>query len=46
MSEAPVNPDGKEVWNNESMHTVNPHKMPDGRWIALVDGIGNGKTVK
>lgn len=44
----PVIQAGTEGWNNEGMHTVDPHRMADGRWIAIVDGIGNGngKPVK
>ena len=40
VSETPVIQEGKERWNNKGMHTVDPHRMPDGRWIALVDGLG------
>ena len=39
VSETPVVQEGNEVWNGRGMHTVDPHRMPDGRWIALVDGL-------
>ncbi|NTW53985.1 MAG: hypothetical protein HGB15_04320 [Chlorobaculum sp.] len=41
VSETPVIQAGDEAWNNLGMHTVDPHRMPNGRWIALVDGLGN-----
>ena len=28
-------------WNQFGMHTVDPHQLEDGRWIACVDGFGN-----
>ena len=40
VSETPVIQEGVDIWNNKGMHTVDPHRMPDGRWIALVDGLG------
>ncbi len=40
VSDTPVIQEGKEAWNSKGMHTVDPHLMPDGRWIALVDGLG------
>lgn len=39
VSETPVIQAGPESWNNMGMHTIDAHKMPDGRWIALVDGL-------
>jgi len=27
-------------------YTVDPYRMPDGRWIALVDGLRNGDMAK
>jgi hypothetical protein len=27
-------------WNRLRMHTVDPHPLPDGRWVACVDGRG------
>jgi len=44
-SDTPVITGGTEPWNNEGMHTVDPHQLEDGSWIAIVDGIGNGKRV-
>ncbi len=31
-------------WNAQGMHTVDPHKLQDGSWIACVDGLMNNKT--
>ncbi len=32
---------GKEVgWNSDLMHHLDPHQLPDGSWIAVVDGFG------
>jgi hypothetical protein len=28
----------REPWNSAGMHHVDPHQLPDGRWIACVDG--------
>ena len=27
-------------WNGNGMHTIDPHRLDDGRWIACVDGTG------
>lgn len=27
-------------WNRLRMHTVDPHRLPDGSWVACVDGRG------
>lgn len=37
----PVVKAGNEPWNNAGMHTVDPHRMENGRWIAAVDGMEN-----
>ena len=37
----PVIQAGNELWNNSGMHTVDPHKMNSGHWIAIVDGLEN-----
>lgn len=29
-------------WNEVGMHHLDPHLMPDGRWIACVDGMRSG----
>jgi len=42
VSDTPVITKGREPWNNKGMHTIDPHQMEDGRWIAIVDGIGDG----
>lgn len=26
-------------WNGERMHHLDPHRLPDGQWIACVDGL-------
>lgn len=39
VSNEPVIKAGNENWNNRGMHTVDPHRMADGRWIAFVDGL-------
>lgn len=39
VTETPIIQAGMESWNNKGMHTVDAHRMPDGRWIALVDGL-------
>jgi hypothetical protein len=32
-----VEPDGA-AWSKKGIHTVDPHVLPDGRWLASVDG--------
>lgn len=45
VSETAVIAEGPEPWHNAGMHTVDAHMMPDGRWIALVDGLEDkGRT--
>lgn len=44
-SSTPVVQQGNEAWNNRGMHTVDPHQMPDGRWIAFVDGLEHRHTL-
>jgi len=41
-SNNPIIQAGNEAWNNKGMHTIDPHQMEDGSWIAIVDGIGDG----
>ncbi|MDY0389994.1 glucosamine inositolphosphorylceramide transferase family protein [Desulfobulbus oligotrophicus] len=31
---------GAFAWNRFGMHTVDPHQLADGSWIACVDGLG------
>lgn len=45
-SETPVVQAGNDSWNNLGMHTVDPHRMPDGRWIAFVDGLEHRTVTK
>ncbi|MCP3941313.1 MAG: hypothetical protein GY710_07505 [Desulfobacteraceae bacterium] len=33
-------------WNAKGMHTVDPHRLEDGSWIACVDGLMNNKPHK
>lgn len=40
VSDNPVLQAGQDQWNNRGMHTIDPHKMPNGEWVAAVDGIG------
>jgi hypothetical protein len=35
----PVISEGSDPWHNAGMHTVDAHKMENGRWIAFVDGL-------
>jgi hypothetical protein len=37
-SENPVLAPGDRHWNRSGMHTVDPHLLEDGRWLACVDG--------
>lgn len=46
VSDRPVVQEGEEAWNNRGMHTVDPHKISDGRWIAFVDGLENRSVTK
>jgi len=39
VADTPVLDKGPEPWRNAGMHTVDAHKLDDGRWIALVDGL-------
>ncbi|HWR01701.1 MAG TPA: hypothetical protein VN371_07520 [Chlorobaculum sp.] len=39
----PVVEEGRESWRNAGMHTVDAHRMADGRWIAFVDGLEDTK---
>ena len=36
---SPVLTAGKQGWNGLGMHHIDPHLMPDGQWIACVDGF-------
>lgn len=36
----PVIAPGTSSWNNLGMHHVDAHLLPDGRWMAAVDGCG------
>lgn len=40
VAEVPVIAASGTGWNSIGMHTVDPHPMPDGSWIACVDGYG------
>lgn len=39
-----VEPDGA-AWTVKGMHTVDPHQLPDGRWLASVDGSRRALTL-
>lgn len=34
----PVIAAGEEPWNRHGMHHIDPHLLPDGTWLACVDG--------
>lgn len=39
VDESPIlKPDGRG-WNAHGMHQIDPHRLPEGKWIACVDGI-------
>lgn len=38
VGEEPVLKAGKASWNNGGMHHIDAHVLPDGSWIACVDG--------
>ena len=38
MYGSPILSAGNDVWNSSGMHHIDPHLMPDGKWIACVDG--------
>ena len=37
----PVLSPGSNEWNGSGMHHVDAHQLPDGKWIACVDGYGD-----
>jgi hypothetical protein len=42
-NESPIGPDpvlssGYMPWNSGGMHHIDPHLLPNGKWIACVDG--------
>lgn len=39
VSDDPVIQPGREGWNRDGMHNVDPHLMPSGKWLACVDGF-------
>ncbi len=39
----PVLQPGDRQWNRSGMHTVDPHRLDDDRWMACVDGFGDGE---
>ena len=38
---SPVLTAGSDGWNRLGMHHVDPHLLPDGKWIACVDGLSD-----
>jgi hypothetical protein len=40
VSETPVVQASGGGWNQDAMHAVDLHQLPDGRWISPVDGSG------
>ena len=41
---SPVVEGGNAAWNRFGMHTVDPHPLEGGQWIACVDGFGEAGT--
>lgn len=39
----PVVQPGSGGWNRSGMHTVDPHRLGKGTWLACVDGFGDGE---
>ena len=40
----PFHGDRKASWNADGMHHIDAHRLPDGRWLAVVDGWHWGQT--
>jgi hypothetical protein len=38
VGDAPILGAGSETWNSGGMHHIDAHKLPDGSWLACVDG--------
>jgi hypothetical protein len=38
VSDKPILKQAKNGWNQMGMHHIDPHQLPDGSWIACVDG--------
>jgi len=38
VSEEPIVKPSKGGWNELGMHHIDPHQLPDGSWLACVDG--------
>lgn len=39
IDDAIISPSG-HGWNSHGMHHMDPHQLPDGSWVAFVDGEG------
>lgn len=39
LRDAPILKAGTEAWNSGGMHHVDAHRLPDGSWLAAVDGF-------
>jgi hypothetical protein len=39
LSETPILRPGAEAWNSGGMHHIDAHLLPDGSWLACVDGF-------
>lgn len=39
LSPIPVLTPSGSGWNQSGMHHIDPHRLPDGRWMACVDGF-------
>ncbi len=42
--QSPILQAGPAEWHRRRMHHVDPHLMPDGSWMACVDGDATAKT--
>lgn len=38
VSPGPILSSGTGIWNSGGMHHIDPHQLPDGSWLACVDG--------
>lgn len=38
ITESPILKASRKGWNSAAMHHIDPHQLPDGSWVACVDG--------
>lgn len=46
VSEAPILTAGRKEWNRVGMHHLDLHPLPDGTWLAVVDGYKHVRYFK